>query len=93
VAAAHNLTTIVSTKGQVILPKSIRDQLRWTPGTQLLVESTSEGVLLRAAPVFEPTRPADVFGLLRRPGPPTTLQEMEAGIAAETRRRHAGGRY
>ncbi|WP_398473141.1 AbrB/MazE/SpoVT family DNA-binding domain-containing protein, partial [Tardiphaga sp.] len=33
-----NLTTLVSTKGQVILPKAIRDQRNWSPGTRLTVE-------------------------------------------------------
>ena len=91
--AATSLTTTVSTKGQVILPKGIRDQLSWTAGTRLVVESTSEGVLLRAAPVFEPTRPEDVFGSLRRSGPPMTLEQMKAAVEAEAKRRHARGRY
>lgn len=91
--ASEKLSTTVSTKGQVILPKAIRDHRRWSPGTRLIVEETPEGVLLTEAPVFAPTRPEDVFGMLRRPGRAKTLEEMDAGIAAEVRRRHARGRY
>jgi AbrB family looped-hinge helix DNA binding protein len=88
-APAQKLTIRLSTKGQVILPKAIRQRRRWDAGTPLVVEDTDEGVLLKAAPVFEPTRPDKVFGLLKALGPPKTLEEMDAGIAAEARRRHA----
>ena len=91
--AAGRLTTTVSTKGQVILPKTIREQLHWSPGTRLTVEHTADGVLLKAAPLFAPTRPEDVFASLPYHGEPKTLDEMEAGIVAETKRRHACDRY
>jgi AbrB family looped-hinge helix DNA binding protein len=87
------LITTVSTKGQVILPKAIRDQRHWDAGTRLTVETTDDGVLLRAAPVFPPTRPEDVFASLPHKGAPKTLAEMEAGVAAEVLRRHARNRY
>ena len=83
------LTTTVSTKGQVILPKAIRRALRWVAGTRLVVENTSEGVLLKPAPLFSETRPEDVFGSLAYDGPPKSLQEMRAGVLTEAKRRHA----
>lgn len=81
-------TTVVSTKGQVILPKSVRDSRRWRPGTRLLVEETAEGVMLKPAPAFAPTKMDDVFGSLSYKGPPKTIEEMNAGIVEEARRRH-----
>lgn len=87
--SAEKLTIRLSTKGQVILPKSIRQRRRWDAGTRLVVEDTAEGVLLKAAPIFEPRRPEDVFGSLAIAGPPKTLEEMDAGVLAEARRRHA----
>jgi AbrB family looped-hinge helix DNA binding protein len=89
----EKLTTIVSTKGQVILPKAIRQRRRWEAGTELVVEETADGVLLTAKPLFAPTRSKDVFGSLRHAGRPKTLDEMNAGIAAEAKRRHARNRY
>jgi AbrB family looped-hinge helix DNA binding protein len=83
------LTTRVSTKGQVILPKAIRQHRRWDPGTRLVVEDTPDGVLLKAAPLFAPTQPEDVFGSLPSKGQPKTLEEMEGSIVAEAKRRHA----
>jgi AbrB family looped-hinge helix DNA binding protein len=92
-ASSERLTTIVSTKGQVILPKAIREQRHWEAGTRLMVEDTADGVLLKAAPVFAPSRPEDVFASLAFRGPAKTLNEMDAGIAAEAKRRHVRNRY
>ena len=88
-ASPGKLTTTVSTKGQVSLPSAIRRRLAWGAGTRLVVEETIEGVLLKPAPAFAETRPEDVFGMLPQKGAPKTLAEMEAGVLAEARRRHA----
>lgn len=80
--------TTVSTKGQVILPKAIRKRRDWDAGTRLIVEDTPEGVLLKLAPAFAPTRSHAVFGMLSSTGAPKSLEEMEAGVLAEARRRH-----
>ncbi len=92
-ASSEKLSTTVSTKGQVILPKAIREHRQWKAGTRLVVEDMAEGVLLTAAPMFAPTDPKDVFASLPYTGTPKTLDEMEAGIAKEAKRRHAGDRY
>jgi AbrB family looped-hinge helix DNA binding protein len=86
-------TTILSTKGQVILPKAIREQRRWAAGTELVVEDTPEGVLLTAKPAFASTQPKDVFGSLPYKGPAKSIEDMKAGVAAEAKRRHARNRY
>lgn len=91
---AASFTTTVSTKGQVILPKTIRDQLRWDSGTRLAVVCTADGVLLKPLTTsFPPTRPKDVFGCLSYTGKPKLVGEMDAAVAAEAKRRHARGRY
>jgi AbrB family looped-hinge helix DNA binding protein len=92
-AAEAKVTTQLSTKGQVILPAAIRRRHGWNPGTVLLVEDTAEGVLLRPARPFAPTRVDAVFGMLRRAGPARTVEEMDAAIADELRARHDRGRY
>ncbi len=91
--AAKERTTVVSTKGQVVLPASLREKMRWKPGTQLVVEETDGGVLLKPAPIFPPTRMDDVYGCLPYKGPAKTIEEMNKGIVREIRRRHARGRY
>ncbi|XUY26971.1 AbrB/MazE/SpoVT family DNA-binding domain-containing protein [Agrobacterium sp. rho-8.1] len=84
----EKLTTTVSTKGQVILPKAIRQHRDWGAGTRLIVEETAEGVLLRRAPAFAQTKAEDVFGMLPFSGEPKTLDEMDEAVLAEARRSH-----
>lgn len=81
------LTTVVSTKGQVILPKGLRDRRHWPPGTRLTVEETPDGVLLKASPTFAETRLDRVFGTLRHAGPPLSDEDMSETIAREARNR------
>ena len=78
------LKTRVSTKGQVILPNAIRRRRRWEAGTELLVEDTEAGVLLRAAPYFPPTTIDEVSRLSANyTGPVVTLEEMDEAVWAE----------
>jgi AbrB family looped-hinge helix DNA binding protein len=89
-AKTASVRTRVSTKGQVILPKAIRDKRKWTTGTELTVEETAEGVLLRPAPAFAPKRVDEVAGMLRGRAPvgrTLTIEDMDAAIAAEAKRR------
>ncbi len=82
------LTTTVSTKGQIILPKAIRDKRRWDNGTRLTVQDTPEGVLLTSTPVFPPTRLEDVVGMLKYEGPPVSIAEMDEAVGEMFRRRY-----
>ena len=86
-ANVEKLTTTVSTKGQVILPSAIRQRREWGAGTRLIVEETDDGVLLKRAPAFAATRPEEVFGLLPHRGDPKSIEEMDAAVLAEARRR------
>ena len=87
------LTTTLSTKGQVILPKAIRQRRNWSAGTRLVIEDTPDGVLLKAAQAFAPTLPDEVARMLAYGGQPKTLEEMDAAITAEVKRRRARRRY
>ena len=86
----EKIGTVVSTKGQVILPKAIRERLRWSPGTKLTVEETPEGVLLKASPLFPETTLDEVCGMLKYNGPALTIEEMDAAVMREAKRRARG---
>ena len=88
-ASAERLIVVVSTKGQITLPGAIRKRREWGLGTRLLVEDTSEGVVLKPVTAFAETLPEDVFASLPYDGEPKTLEEMDAGVLTEARRRHA----
>ncbi|HEV2278111.1 MAG TPA: AbrB/MazE/SpoVT family DNA-binding domain-containing protein [Acidobacteriaceae bacterium] len=84
--------TRISSKGQVVLPQPIRKRRKWRAGTELIVEETKDGVLLRAARPFPPTTYEEVEGLLQYKGKPKTIEEMDAAIAKGIKERHARGR-
>lgn len=86
-------TTRLSSKGQVILPKSVRDGRGWRPGTEFAVEEVRGGVLLRPLRPFKQTTVDEVFGCLKYKGRPKTLPQMKKAVAAGVRARHGRGRY
>jgi len=86
-------TTRISSKGQVVLPKALRASQEWESGTELAVELTEDGVLLRALQPFPETKIEDVYGCLKFKGKPKSVEEMDKAIAKETRKRHGRGRY
>jgi AbrB family looped-hinge helix DNA binding protein len=86
-------TTRLSSKGQIILPKSVREARHWPTGTEFVVENTAEGVLLRPLKPLPPSRLDAVAGCLRGPHPPASIAEMEAAIDAEIAARRDRGRY
>jgi AbrB family looped-hinge helix DNA binding protein len=85
--------TTVSSKGQIVLPKAIRDKRRWKPGTKLTVEERPEGVLLRSIDKKRKLTISDLRGIVKYDGPPRSIEEMNAAVDAEFRRRSARGRY
>ncbi len=77
-------TTLLSSKGQVIIPKTVRVARRWGPGTRLEVHDTPEGVLLRPAGPTKKVALASGLAALRRRvaygGPVVSLAEMDAAV-------------
>ena len=87
-------TTIVSSKGQVIIPKSVRDSRRWTAGTRLEVRDMPEGVLLaRLTSAVKTPLGAGLAAIRARVayrGPTKTIEEMQAAVLREAARRKPG---
>ena len=84
--------TVISSRGQVVLPKAVRDKRRWKAGTKLIIEDRPDGVLLK--PVEQKKLSvADLRGIVKYKGPPHSIEEMNAAIDTEVRRRFARGRY
>lgn len=75
----------LSSKGQIVIPKAIRKSRGWKPGLELVVEDAAEGLLLRPARPFQPTKLKDVIGCAGYKGPRRSLKEMEAAIARGAR--------
>jgi AbrB family looped-hinge helix DNA binding protein len=86
-------TTRLSSKGQLIVPKSVRDARHWDAGTEFAVEEVAEGILLRPVKQFPVTQFDDVYGMLKYKGKPKTLRQMDNAIKKVIKERHARGRY
>lgn len=73
--------TRLTTKGQVVIPKAVRERLRWAPGTELAIEEVGTGAL-RLSPLDTADSIDRLYGCLRAtPGDP--LVELEAEHRAE----------
>ncbi len=77
-------TTTLSSKGQVIIPKTLRVARRWGPGTQLEWHETPEGVLLRPASAPPKVVLREGLAAIRKrlayTGPVVSLAEMDAEV-------------
>jgi len=84
-------TTLVSSKGQVVIPKKLRDARHWAPGTQLEVRDTPEGVLLTrlSTGAKTPLKPglAAIRARVGYRGVAKTIEEMDAAVMREAARR------
>lgn len=80
----------VTDKGQVTVPKEIRDRTGIAPGTRLDFEVLEDGTLR----VRVLARGADnLFGLLQRPDTAArSIEEMDEGIAAAAEERNRRSR-
>ncbi|RZA22452.1 MAG: hypothetical protein EOP02_16345 [Proteobacteria bacterium] len=61
-------TVRLSSKGQIVIPKSIRDDLHLPPGTEFIVSRTATGLSLTPTTHFPRTLPSEVRGVLAKPG-------------------------
>ena len=81
--------TKVSDKGQVVIPKEVRDRLRLSPGTKLIVVATDDAVVLqRIDAVAGKMKMRDVMDIVRTflrdsgsakvsPEPPARIFELQ----------------
>jgi len=74
------LTTKLSSKGQVIIPKVLRSRYNWNPGQKLAVIDTGNGILLKPSQAFKKTELYQVAGILKYSGKPVSINEMEKAI-------------
>jgi AbrB family looped-hinge helix DNA binding protein len=83
-----NARARISSKGQLVLPKAVRDAYGLDAGSEVEVESAGDVILLRPRPKKErKTYTLDeVAGFLKYDGPPVTLDDMKRAVDEEARR-------
>ena len=78
-------STRLSKKGQVVIPKHVREAHGWEPGLDLIVEGTSDGIMLKPIKKFKETKIQEVLGCVSYDGPRKSMRDMEAAIAKGAR--------
>jgi AbrB family looped-hinge helix DNA binding protein len=80
-------TTRLSTKGQIVLPKTVRSAHNWEVGTEFRIETRENGILL--IPTRGTGRSAldEVAGCIGYVGKPKSLASMKEAIRNKVRSR------
>ena len=77
--------TKLSSKGQVIIPKSLRIAHRWEPGLELMVIEMEDGIFLRPKTPFAETTLDEVAGIFNDTGKVKTDAEIEQAMKRAVR--------
>lgn len=78
----------LSSKGQLIIPKHVRDAHCWDAGQELEVIDMEDGVLLKSRNPFPATTIEDVTHLPAYSGSTRSLDEMDEAIRTGIRERY-----
>jgi AbrB family looped-hinge helix DNA binding protein len=73
-------STRLSTRGQIVIPKAIREAQGLKPGHEFSVESEGESILLRPVKPYPPRTIEEVLGCAGYHGPRLSLKDMEEAI-------------
>ena len=77
---SSSASTVLSGKGQVVLPKAMRDALRWAAGTRLAVRESPKGLYLTAIAPAKTLDARSVAGCTGYRGPTLTIDDMNGAI-------------
>ena len=74
-------TTRLSHKGQVVIPKQVREAHGWEPGVEFVVEDMHDGIWLKPLKPYRESKITEVLGCLNYKGPKRSLRDMDSAIA------------
>ncbi len=70
------VTTKLSSKGQLLIPRKLREQLHWEAGIELTLVPTGRGIFLQPSAKKAKHNLADLRGMLKYEGPPISLEKL-----------------
>lgn len=79
-------TTRLSSRGQIVIPKALRELHGWSTGQSFEVIDVGDKLVLRPKAVFPHTTVEEAYGCLSHEGPPVPVEDL-SGTAALHRRR------
>lgn len=68
--------TRITKKGQVLIPKEVRDRQMWRPGAELDVVETEGGVLLKVRNPFPRSTLEEIGRIFNYQGPPIPVERL-----------------
>jgi AbrB family looped-hinge helix DNA binding protein len=80
------METTLSSKGQIVIPKRIRESHGWRPGTTFILIEEDNGLYLKPASSRKTTTIEEVIGCAGYSGPKKSIKEMDAAIVEEAKR-------
>jgi AbrB family looped-hinge helix DNA binding protein len=81
-------TSKLSSKGQVVIPKSLRSAHHWEAGQELVVVDVGDGILFKSKSPFKETSISEVASCLKFAGKARSLDDMDSAIRAGVKNRH-----
>ncbi|MFB2920448.1 AbrB/MazE/SpoVT family DNA-binding domain-containing protein [Aerosakkonema funiforme] len=72
--------THLSSLGQVIIPKALRDAHRWEAGQELIAIDMGDGIILKPKKPFPETTLENVAGCLKYQGKAKSIDELEDAV-------------
>jgi AbrB family looped-hinge helix DNA binding protein len=81
-------TVKLSSKGQFIIPKSIRDRQHWGNGTEFVIIDRGSELIIKPATIFPPTELEPPDGPSVYQGKPLPLEATERAAMAEAVRQN-----
>lgn len=83
--------TLLSSKGQVIIPKAMREARHWHAGTRLEVKDTADGLLLTPVQPQQKAALPEGLAIIRHriayKGPIRSVEDMTDAVLKEAQRR------
>ena len=73
-------TVRLSSKGQLVIPRNIREALNWSPGDELTVTQAGQGVMIQPKQKRTGKRFVDLIGTVSYDGPPLSDEELQAPV-------------
>jgi AbrB family looped-hinge helix DNA binding protein len=81
-------TTKLSSKGQVVIPKSLRVAHHWEVGQELVVVDVGDGILFKPKSPFKETSINEVAASLKFTGKTRSLDDMDKAIRKGVRNQY-----
>lgn len=81
-------TATLSSRGQIVIPKALRESRHWCVGTTFVVHEVPQGILLEPVSRFMPSRLEDVMGCAAYRGPALSQADIDAALSADVARRY-----